>query len=390
MGDVEKPKILYIDDEPDNLTVFKIAFRRYYDVFTSTSAAEGLELLQQHKFHVVVTDQRMPDMTGVEFLSLIPSEPYVTRILLTAYTETQALIDAVNDGNIYRYINKPWKLEDLKQTLDNAIENQKLIETNQRLLENLKVSNQQLEKANGELRIKNQQLYDLDRAKSEFINIISHEIKTPLNGIIGLTRLLSSQIEEEEYKEFFDALKFSVDRLDEFSKNAIFLTQLETQTYKVTIQRYNIKDVMDASLASLTPKANEKEVSFDLNEVPPKLELLTDGILLQKCLTTVLDNAVRYSPEKSSIIIDTTIENDQFIIRIKDKGPGFSSQALERLFKYFGIGEVHYDQQAGLGLSLVNMGMKCLGGTVEVENINKQGAMVSLCFPNQVVQTFSE
>ncbi len=382
-----KPNILYIDDEPDNLTVFKIAFRRYYNILTSTTAAEGLEILQKNKIHVVVTDQRMPDMTGVEFLTLIPAEPYVTRILLTAYTETQALIDAVNDGHIFRYINKPWKLDDLKQTLDNAVENQKLIETNHLLLRNLKASNQQLEKANEELRVKNRLLYELDKAKSEFINIISHEIKTPLNGIIGLTRLLSSQIEEEEYKEFFNALKFSVDRLDEFAKNAIFLTQLETQTYKVVLQEHNLKNILDLALTPLFAKAQDKSVAFDISNIPEKLDVRTDGVLLQKCMTTVLDNAVRYSPEGATIKVEATIDDNQFIIRVMDEGPGFSDQALERLFKYFGIGDVHYDQQVGLGLSLVNMGMTSLGGQVKVKNVSEQGALVELCFPDDTMQT---
>lgn len=380
-----KPNILYVDDEPDNLTVFKIAFRRHYNIYTSTSAAEGLELLQKEKIHVVVTDQRMPDMTGVEFLSLIPEEPYITRILLTAYTETQALIDAVNAGHIYRYINKPWKLDDLKQTLENAVENQKLIETNQKLLYNLQQSNQQLETANDELRIKNKQLYELDKAKSEFINIISHEIKTPLNGIIGLTRLLSSQIEAEEYKDFFDALRFSVDRLDEFSQNAIFLTQLETQTYKVTIHKHNLKEIVNSSLNSLHAKASEKRITIDLGDIQTKLVVNTDGILLQKCLTTILDNALRYSPEKSNVKIETTIDDNQFIICVKDQGPGFSPQAKERLFKYFGIGEVHYDQQVGLGLSLVNMGMQSLGGSTKVCNLPTSGAKVELCFPLETI-----
>lgn len=380
-----KPNILYVDDEPDNLTVFKIAFRRHYNIYTSTSAAEGLELLQKEKIHVVVTDQRMPDMTGVEFLSLIPEEPYITRILLTAYTETQALIDAVNAGHIYRYINKPWKLDDLKQTLENAVENQKLIETNQKLLYNLQQSNQQLETANEELRIKNKQLYELDTAKSEFINIISHEIKTPLNGIIGLTRLLSSQIEAEEYKDFFDALRFSVDRLDEFSQNAIFLTQLETQTYKVTIHKHNLKEIVNSAINSLHAKASEKKITIDLGDIQTKLVVNTDGVLLQKCLTTILDNALRYSPEKSIVKIETTIDDNQFIICVKDQGPGFSPQAKERLFKYFGIGEVHYDQQVGLGLSLVNMGMQSLGGSTKVCNLPGGGAKVELCFPLETV-----
>lgn len=373
-----KAKILYVDDELDNLTVFKIAFRRYFDIYTSSTAAEGFRILETEGIQVVVTDQRMPEMTGVEFLSQIPDEPFVVRIILTAYTESQAIIDAVNKGKIFRYINKPWKLEDLKQTLDNAVEHHRLTQSNQQLLLDLKASNEQLADANKELTTLNKQLYSLDKAKSEFLNIISHEIKTPLNGIIGLTRLLSLQIEEEEYREFFTALKLSVDRLDEFAKNAIFLTQLETQTYRVTQQRQTVSEIINAAIQSLRSKTIEKKLAISIESTPAKIELVTDGLLLQRCLVVVIDNAIRYSPANGEIRIEANYSNKQLSLCVCDDGPGFSEQAIGSLFKYFGIGEAHYDQHVGLGLSLVNMAMSQLNGEVSVVNQPNTGAKVTL------------
>lgn len=373
-----KAKILYVDDELDNLTVFKIAFRRYYDIYTCSTALEGFRILETEDIQVVVTDQRMPEMTGVEFLSQIQDQPFLVRIILTAYTESQAIIDAVNKGNIFRYINKPWKLEDLKQTLDNAIERYQLTQSNQQLLLDLQTSNGQLAIANTELQTLNDQLYGLDKAKSEFLNIISHEIKTPLNGIIGLTRLLSLQIEEEEYKEFFNALKVSVDRLDEFAKNAIFLTQLETQTYRVTRQHFQLSEVIDCAINLVKNKTKEKKLSISIKCTPPKINLVTDGILLQKCLVVIIDNAIRYSPANGEILINAENVGQRLTLKVCDKGPGFSEQALGSLFKFFGIGEAHYDQHVGLGLSLVHMAMQQLSGDVSVVNQEHEGACVTL------------
>ena len=376
-----KANILYVDDERDNLMVFRVAFRRYFNIFTAESATEGLELLKQEHIQVVVTDQRMPEMTGVEFLSRIPEEPYMARIILTAFTEADALIEAVNTGRIFRYITKPWKLEDLRQTLENAFQHQQLYVANQQLLLDLQDSNQKLATANNSLKELNRQLLALDAAKSEFLNIISHEIKTPLNGIMGLTRLLSNQIDDQQYRKYFDALLISIDRLDEFSQNAIFLTELETQRYKLSRQHYNLNDLLQAALSQLRHKLADKPVKIEASASFKAMSANVDGNLLRRSLIVLLDNALRYSPEENGTIwIDATRNHNTVTVSVTDEGPGFSEQAMERLFKYFGIGESHYDQRVGLGLSLVKLIMHQLNGTVEVKHPEGKGAGIELRF----------
>jgi class 3 adenylate cyclase/CheY-like chemotaxis protein len=117
--DAEKAAILYVDDEKANLDVFMSAFRRYYHVLTATSGADAIEILRQQEVAVIITDQRMPDMTGVEFLQLIISDyPEPVRMLLTGYSDADAVIKAINEGHVFRYITKPWDETELKQTLD--------------------------------------------------------------------------------------------------------------------------------------------------------------------------------------------------------------------------------------------------------------------------------
>jgi response regulator RpfG family c-di-GMP phosphodiesterase len=139
-------KVLYVDDEENNLFSFKAAFRRIYDIFTATSAAEGRKILEEHEIEVVITDQRMPGMSGAEFLeSIIPDFPEPMRMLLTGYTDIQALIDAVNKGQIYRYMNKPWNEEELKMYVNQAYEVYCLKKENKLLTESLILANRQLE-----------------------------------------------------------------------------------------------------------------------------------------------------------------------------------------------------------------------------------------------------
>ena len=142
----KKIKVLYIDDEINNLTAFKANFRKLYDVYIAESAAEGRKILESEEIEIVLTDQRMPEITGVEFLeSIIPDFPNPIRILLTGYTDMQALIDAVNKGQIYRYINKPWDEEELKMFINQAFELYTLRKENADLTKDLLRVNSQLE-----------------------------------------------------------------------------------------------------------------------------------------------------------------------------------------------------------------------------------------------------
>src|ERR1700751_717271 len=100
--------VLYVDDEENNLNSFRAALRRDYNIFTALSRDEGIEILQKTDIHVVVTDQRMPNMTGVQFLQRIPGDQDNIRIILTGYSDIESIIDAINTGKIYRYITKPW------------------------------------------------------------------------------------------------------------------------------------------------------------------------------------------------------------------------------------------------------------------------------------------
>jgi response regulator RpfG family c-di-GMP phosphodiesterase len=141
-----KVKVLYIDDEVNNLSAFKANFRRVYDVYTAESAAEGRKILESTDIEIILTDQRMPEMTGVEFLESIVKEfPNPIRILLTGYTDMQALIDAVNKGQIYRYLNKPWNEEELKMFINQAYEVYSLRKENTELTKSLLQANKQLE-----------------------------------------------------------------------------------------------------------------------------------------------------------------------------------------------------------------------------------------------------
>ena len=146
MSNQNKINVLYVDDEINNLNSFYASFRRDFNIFIATSGKEGLDILKNNKIHIIITDQRMPEMTGVGFLVEVLKEyPDPIRLLLTGYADMEAVIDAVNKGKIYYYLTKPWDEQGIKVIIKNAFE---LYDTREKLLqltEELKVANEQLE-----------------------------------------------------------------------------------------------------------------------------------------------------------------------------------------------------------------------------------------------------
>ena len=141
-----KISLLYVDDEINNLNAFKASLRRDYNILTAESGEEALEVLKENKVHIIITDQRMPKMTGIELLEkVLQLYPDPIRILLTGYADIQAVIDAINKGQVYKYITKPWDEQELRLSIKNSYEVYRLREENKELTSQLLRANEQLE-----------------------------------------------------------------------------------------------------------------------------------------------------------------------------------------------------------------------------------------------------
>lgn len=123
ISDYTNCHILYVDDELNNLISFKATFRQHYTLHIAKSAEEGFEILKNHPIQVIITDQRMPEVTGVQFLEkVIPDFPDAIRMILTGFSDIEDIIKAINTGQVFRYITKPWDYNELKMTIDNALQ----------------------------------------------------------------------------------------------------------------------------------------------------------------------------------------------------------------------------------------------------------------------------
>lgn len=144
--------ILYVDDEENNLMSFKATFRTKYNVLIAISGEEALKIMDSKPVHIIITDQRMPNMTGIEFLEqILKIHPDPMRILLTGYADMSAVIDAVNKGKIYHYLSKPWDEEELDKTIQQAFQ--------------IYTDKEHIKDQNGKLAVSNDQLEFLLRQK---------------------------------------------------------------------------------------------------------------------------------------------------------------------------------------------------------------------------------
>ncbi len=147
-----KHTLLYIDDEVDNLEVFKTVFRHDFNIITADSARKGLHFLREAPIDLIISDYRMPETNGIDFLAEVSKEfPDTNRIILTAYSESDLILESINQAHVFGYLSKPWKKEDMRRMIDSALVNSDLKKQNRELIEHLTDTNSKLVKANSEI-----------------------------------------------------------------------------------------------------------------------------------------------------------------------------------------------------------------------------------------------
>jgi response regulator RpfG family c-di-GMP phosphodiesterase len=159
-------KLLIVDDEMPNLRLLKRLFRQDYHCLTASSGEEAIEMLSQHDVAILITDQRMPQMSGIELLKRTAEmRPHMARILLTGYTDVEALVEAINCGLVHTYITKPWNNDDLKLKVSRALEEYE----NNKKRHSLKVANDRLQMRLSEMKLGVANAFDaLLRIKDEY------------------------------------------------------------------------------------------------------------------------------------------------------------------------------------------------------------------------------
>ena len=185
----DKPTVLFVDDEPNILSALRRLVRREaYEALTANGGQEALELLESQQVAVIVSDQRMPGMMGADFLARSRElAPDAVRMMLTGYSDIETATRAINEGEIYRFISKPWDDEDLKLILRDALNRFELEDTNRRLTAELKIKSEDLEQLNAQL--------------EEKVEERTAELRQAYDENVALTRSLQFKVRELEGRD---------------------------------------------------------------------------------------------------------------------------------------------------------------------------------------------
>ena len=342
--------ILLVDDEKDNLQALQRLLRGEFQVATTASPIEALQLIGSHTYNVIVSDQRMPSMSGVELLEKAKKlSPHSTRILLTGYTDIDSVIDSINRGHIYRYIAKPWDPEELKLTLRQANEAF-------RMRKELEEKNQVLEKTLSELSL-------LDKAKARFLSLISHELNTPLTVLQSFMSILSqSQAElSNDLQKSVSALSRAVQRFSEIVNEVLVYTKIESSG-KLKFSRISVPLQLRKLLSDLTVVSEPKKIQLVLKnseDLYEELDWEKMELALRKIFMAVLDRA---SAETS---IEFSLSQNQKNLELLLKWNG-DSLPLEA-FKPFETGEseLHHHKNLGLSLAIAKLIIEGHGGSIQ-------------------------
>lgn len=393
----EKPNLLYIDDEEDILTSFKYHFMDDFNIYTAVSAKEGLEILKNNQIEIIISDQRMPEQSGTEFFADIISEyPEAIRFILTGYSDIHAVIEAINKGKVYHYLQKPLDEVELKMVIYNALEATKLQRERTKLIEKLEKLNAELLRQadnlkkeieirklrESELVIAKEEALKSDRLKTEFLSQISHEIRTPLNTIHSFSELITKELSDNFSSEVLDcisAIEISSKRIIRTVEMIINMASIQTGAYDLKIKKMNlVNDVIIPEMELYKSIIESKKLDLVFNEPESDFIVEADQYSISQIFVNILDNAVKFT-ESGKIEIIVKDSGDMIDIEISDTGIGISTEYSPNLFKPFTQEESGYSRSydgIGLGLALVKSFCDLNGHKITISSKKNSGTKV--------------
>ncbi len=389
-----KHTILVVDDEEAILTAVERLLRRSYRVLTASSVDAAFALLRAEPVHLVMSDLRMPDMSGVEFLTFVKEGyPHCVRILFTGYTDTNSAIDAINSGSVYCYIPKPWDPEELRLLIAQAAERYELGRERRMLLLQLRETNEVLERRNLELEAANSKLRDLDRLKTVFMELTSHELNTPIAILQGHTFLLGREL-GEQHPRHIEALRQSTARLQNITQK--MFAALEGNKVEATLELApaRVVDLLEGVRATVVPFLVKRDQTLEI-DCPSDLEMDVDAAKITDAVLHLVINAIKFSADGQTVRVSAAVaQTGEVHLRVADDGIGISDDDLLGIFDpFFGTfanqhhssGDFGYQKRGiGLGLAIVRNFAELHGGSVDVETKLNAGSTFTIRLPRRL------
>jgi len=367
--------VLFVDDEKLACEVFKAQFSDQFTIYTATTGMEALEVVDHHEIAVVMSDQRMPEMTGNMLLARVrESKPDTVRMIITAYSDIEAAIDAINSGEVYRYVSKPYDETELGAILHQGIERYFLIKERERLTAEKIESMRKIARAN--------RLASVGTLAAG----VAHEINNPLVAISTFMQMAPEKRKADD-REFWDDLYQiairEVNRIRDLVAELLAFSKF-TGEGGLALKEVSVNALIKEMVKFIEPEARKKTVQIKqaLAENVPAVQWDPDRI--KQVLLNLLLNALQATAQGGSITVTTeSVEenatNRYVRIAVADTGTGISSDNLEKLFSPFFTTKGR--EGSGLGLMTCHHIVDQHRGSIDVESQLGVGTTFRLNLP---------
>jgi signal transduction histidine kinase len=396
----EQPKVLVVDDEESVVVTIKAILQLDgYSVATTTSGEQARKMVRDTEYDLVLTDLRLEDGDGLDVLKAVrESYPETVTIMLTGYASLESAIQALRAG-AYDYLVKPSEVEELRATVARGIERRRLgQELRARIAELAQLNTslqQRIDEATAELKERYEQLKELDKMKSQFLSIASHELKTPITAMSGFLQVALRRVRRMSQGEaaapVAEGLRGVTEQLEVVYRQTGKLARLVDELLDVSrIQtgriefRYGDVDLSElanevATRMQLTTTAHEISVRRDSENV-----VTADRDHLEQVLNNLVTNAIKYSPTGGTITIEVRPDGSGVRLSVTDQGIGIPEKELDAIFGLFYRSPDRAARDAagmGLGLYISREIVVRHGGRIWAESGGVKGSTLNVVIP---------
>jgi signal transduction histidine kinase len=400
----EQPKVLVVDDEESVVvTIEAILQLDGYSVATTTSVVEARKMVREVEYDLVLTDLRLEEGDGLEVLKAVrESYPETVTIMLTGYASLESAIQALRAG-AYDYLVKPSEVEELRATVARGLERRRLGQELRLRVAELADLNESLQAridaATAELKERYEQLKELDRMKSQFLSIASHELKTPITAMSGFLQVALRRVRRlgdgEAAAPVAEGLRAITEQLEVVYRQTGKLARLVDELLDVSrIQTGRIEfRYADVDLSALADEvATRMQLTTSTHAISVRRDsenvVTADRDHLEQVLNNLVTNAIKYSPTGGTITIDVRPDGDGVRLSVTDQGIGIPEKELEAIFGLFYRSPDRAARDAagmGLGLYISREIVVRHGGRIWAESGGVKGSTLNVVIPRMPI-----